>query len=120
MQDTPDEPFDPSGFARSWWEQNRRLSNFEDHILFLGDDGFDFNGTGTDSYDASVEVYGVTPLDYLLNEHQQRLIFESGFLACFVNYDSGPGRHYRWERPEFRTIDVPGRCSSRPSAHKVG
>lgn len=84
----PDMPFDPGGFADEWWEFNWRLSAFEDNLLSAGDEGFDFANTWTDWYDSSVEIGGVPP-DARLNEGQQRLLADCGFLTAFVNHDDG-------------------------------
>ena len=85
----PDLPFDPSGFAEAWWEFNWTLDNFEDHLLCLGDEGFDFDKVWTDSYDLSLEI-GNVPTGIKLNDAQKQLIKDCGFLCVFVNYDKGP------------------------------
>jgi len=90
---TPDSKFDPAGFARSWWDHQSRASAFEDHLHCAADEGFDFSGTRTDDYDSSVEIDGVPP-DARLNEAQQKLLSECGFIAAFVNHTDEVETHY--------------------------
>ncbi len=85
----PDLPFNPGGFAENWWEFNRKLMTFEDHLLCLGDEGFDFDRVWTDSYDLSLEI-GKVPIGIKLNEAQKELIRNCGFLCVFINYDNAP------------------------------
>lgn len=88
-----------ANFAQRWWAHNRERSNFEDKLLDLGDDGFDFDRCGTDSYDSSIEIYGV-PEACRLNEAQQRLLHDSGFDRAFVNHVDGVTEtHYAWRAP---------------------
>lgn len=93
MSAKPDSPFDPGGFAEEWWALNRRHDIFEDHLLCAGDEGFDFGRTWTDDYDSSVEI-GEVPPAARLNEAQQRLLADCGFLIAFVNHSDGTETHY--------------------------
>jgi hypothetical protein len=96
----PDVPFDPNGFADSWWTHQYRRSAFEDHLLYLGDEGFDFEKTWTDDYDSSVELGGVPPA-VRLNETQQQFLFDCGFQIAFVNHSDGVETHYSLKNPSL-------------------
>lgn len=91
-------PFDPEGFAGSWWAHRRAHDNFEDHLLCAGDEGFDFTGTRTDDYDSSVEIDGVPPAARL-NEVQQKLLAACGFRTAYVNHTDGVETHYSLAAP---------------------
>ena len=100
MSDVPDVPFDPCGFADSWWDHRRRLDAFEDHLLYAGDEGFDFEKTWTDSYDSSIEI-GKVPPGTILNAAQQALLAACGFRKVYVNYSDGTEKVY-----DLRTVMV--------------
>lgn len=80
-------------------------SRFTDELLDLADDedAFDYDRVGGDSYDGSIEIYGVAN-DVRLNEKQQKLIFDAGFIRCWLNHKDGMETYYSWGK-EFRAGD---------------
>lgn len=112
----PDTDFDPKGFAESWWNHTHRLTAFEDHLLCAGDDGFDFGRTRTDWYDCSLEVDEVPP-NVHLNEKQQRLLFDCGFMRCWLNHDDGWETYYVFSGDTFQATD--GKRIDKRQAHAI-
>lgn len=100
MQDTPDTEFDPAGFADAWWYFQRRKYAFNDHLLCMGDEGFDYVDVSTDDYDSSIEINKAAP-DARLNEAQQEFLWKCGFSRAFVNHTDGIETHYTWKADAF-------------------
>ena len=67
--------------------------NVFEHKLIEADDKFDYSKLGWDSYDCSLEIYGVHP-DYRMSEAVQKVISGEGFIVCYVNHTDGWETHY--------------------------
>lgn len=88
-----------SGFAEAWWDFQRIKSDFEDGLreFFLAA-AAGYERIGTDSYDCSIEIYGVSN-DFRLSDESQRFIEGAGFAKCYVNHQDGWETHYTWKTP---------------------
>jgi len=66
------------------------IRQFEDDLY---EAGAEFEKSGYDSYDNSVELYDVPP-DHRLPEAAQKIIHAAGFSIAYVNHTDGWETHY--------------------------
>lgn len=59
-------------------------------------DGEHYERVGWDTYDCSVDLYGVND-DVRLTDEQQRVIRGAGFAKAYVNHKDGWETHYSWD-----------------------
>lgn len=65
----------------------------------LTDAGVEFERLGWDSYDWSVEIYGVAP-DARLSVDAQKVLYKAGFAKAYVNHTDKWETHYRFKFDE--------------------
>ena len=63
----------------------------------LVDAGIECTKLGWDSYDCSLEIYGV-PNDLRLSPEAQKLIYTAGFRSAYVNHLDKWETHYHWDK----------------------
>lgn len=67
----------------------------------LEDAGVTLDRLGYDSYDCSLEIYGV-PATQRLSEAAQRAVHAAGFAKVYVNHDDKWETHYGFRDAEFK------------------
>jgi hypothetical protein len=90
---------DRARFADCAFAFDHARSEFEDRLLELLGDGADYENTGWDIYDESLEINKVTD-DTRLSEEAQKFIAENGFARTYVNHKNGWETHYVWKQGE--------------------
>ena len=63
--------------------------------------GVQWERSGFDWYDCSLELYGVPP-DYRLSADVQRIIHAAGFAKVYVNHEDKWETHYSWPVGAFK------------------
>jgi hypothetical protein len=95
--DVTDETTDemkPAPFAQIAFALQQAEHDFEEAVFeAAGDSGFDFSKINWDSYDSSIEFYGVKP-DARMNDAVQKVVFDAGFGKAYVNHTDGWETHY--------------------------
>lgn len=118
-------------FADLAIEYTRSEEKFLDKFWVIG--SFDFNEVRYDGTNSSIEFFDVDSSGRL-NEEQQKLCWEEGFLHCWLNHDDGSQTYYNWYRHDDpNTFNVcegerkvngiwaePSSKSSNPSLKKEG
>lgn len=90
-----------SNLADRLFGQSHAEGELED---MLSNAGVEFERLGWDSYDCSVEIYGVAP-EFRLSDEVQRQIYEAGFAKAYVNHTDKWETHYSFTRSKkFRPV----------------
>lgn len=87
-------------FSDIAFDFQRAECEFE-NSLFDEEDGKgleDYSTMSFDSYDYSIEFNDV-PDDERLSDRQQEIIFNEGFLKCYLNHKNNWETHYTWNYP---------------------
>jgi hypothetical protein len=87
--------------ANKIFEGERLRSNLEDTLL---DAGAQFDDTGFDDYDNSLELFDV-PDDYRLSPEVQEIIFKAGFSIAYINHKNKWETHYRFGPEPFKEVE---------------
>lgn len=88
-------------FADAMFIYHREETEFEDALCKVG--FADFTRIGGDSYDDSVEFYGVGD-DIRLTPEQQKIVYDAGFCKCYVNHNDKSETHYHWTLEEIKAM----------------
>lgn len=102
-----------STIAQQMFEGFSAQSSLEDRLY---DAGIEFEKTGFDQYDESLELYGVSA-DCRLSVEAQRIIHAAGFSIAFLNHTDKWETHYHF-KPEAEFVESKGWRVSYP--HKRG
>lgn len=95
---------DRNRFADMIWAFEYAQGDFEMDLEGVGLKLYEhYHRIGWDHYDCSIELYGVKD-DVRLTPAQQNVIWDAGFIKCYVNHKDGWETHYHWTSEDIKAM----------------